>query len=162
SLESIFKTDRIDGRIGILEIKQGKDELNIDQLLKRLHIASERHNSFFGKNFETSFYDEDLEALINRERDITEALTDTALSDTTNDELFLQFQPILKLKTGSISSFEALARLKTEKLGLVSPLEFIPIAEKTKLIIRLGEKIIFKALSFLKELKDLGYNQIGI
>ena len=56
-------------------------------------------------------------------------------------ELFLLYQPILDLKTNKVCAFEALARLRTEKLGLVPPIEFIPIAEKTKLIIPDGEII---------------------
>ena len=116
----------------------------------------------FGKDFELCFYDEELEALVNRERDIVEALNVIATEDQSNDQLFLQFQPILCLKTGSICGFEALARLRTEQLGLVSPLEFITIAEKTKLIIPIGEKVIVKAFRFLNKLKEHGFEQIGV
>ena len=55
-----------------------------------------------------------------------------------------------------------MSRLKTEKFGLVSPLEFIPIAEKTKLILPLGEKVIVKAFDFLNQLKAHGYNKISV
>src|SRR5690606_25438428 len=106
---------------------------------------------------ELCFYDEELEALVNRERDIVEALNVIATEDQSNDQLFLQFQPILCLKTGSICGFEALARLRTEQLGLVSPLEFITIAEKTKHIIPIGEKVIVKAFRFLNKLKEHGF-----
>jgi EAL domain-containing protein (putative c-di-GMP-specific phosphodiesterase class I) len=41
----------------------------------------------------------------------------------------------------------------------VSPLEFIPIAEKTKLILPIGEKVIVKAFHFLNKLRDLGYDK---
>ena len=60
-----------------------------------------------------------------------------------------------------LTSLQALGRLRTVA-GLVSPLEFIPIAEKTKLILPIGEKIIAKALCFLNRLNKLGYNEIGI
>lgn len=68
----------------------------------------------------------------------------------------------MDLKTGSIFGFEALARLRTKKLGLVPPLEFIPIAEKTKLILPIGEKVIIKAFSFLNRLKECGYENISV
>ena len=68
----------------------------------------------------------------------------------------------MDLHTDSVSGFEALARLSTEKLGLVSPLEFIPIAEKTKLIIPLGEKVIIEAFQFLNRLKANGYDSPGV
>ncbi|HHV71685.1 MAG TPA: EAL domain-containing protein, partial [Clostridia bacterium] len=162
TLESVFVTDRISGGIGILEIEQDQEEVDIDLLLRRLLIASERFVSLFGRDFEICFYDEDLEALVNRERDIVEVLKAIAVDDHTNDDLFLQYQPIMDLKRDKIVGFEALARLKTEKLGLVSPLEFIPIAEKTKLILPIGEKVIIKAFSFLNKLKEHGYDNINV
>ena len=74
----------------------------------------------------------------------------------------MQYQPILNLKTGLICGFEALARLRTEKLGLVSPAEFIPLAEKTKLILPIGEKVMVKAFSFLNKLQERGYDGINV
>lgn len=162
TLEPLFITERIGGGIGILEIEQNQNDVDIDLLLKRLLIASERFIGLFGKDFELCFYNEELEALVNRKRDIVEALNLIAADEHTNDDLFLQYQPILDLRTGSISGFEALARLRTEKLGLVSPLEFIPIAEKTKLILPIGEKVIVKALRFLNKLKAHGYDELGV
>lgn len=160
-LESLFATERIGGGIGILEIEYGYTEINVDLLLRKLLIASEKSVTLFGKNFEICFYDEKLEALVDRERDIVEALKDISADDTC-DALFLQYQPIMSLKTGFISGFEALARLRTDNLGLVSPLEFIPIAEKTKLILPIGEKVIIAAFRFLNKLKEHGYDDIYI
>jgi PAS domain S-box-containing protein len=162
TLKSLFVTERIGGGIGILEVEQNQNEVDIDLLLRRLLIASERSVSLFEKDFKIRFCDEELEAIVNRERDIVEALTAIAADDHTNDELFLQYQPIMNLRTGSICGFEALARLSTEKLGLVSPAEFIPIAEKTKLILPIGEKVIVKAFSFLNKLKERGYDEISV
>ena len=114
------------------------------------------------RDFEISFYDDELEATINRERDIVEALNAIVMDINTTDELFLQYQPIINLSTDSIIGFEALARLRTEKYGLVSPLEFIPIAEKRKLIIPIGEMVLVKALRFLNKLKERGYDDIRV
>ncbi len=162
TLESLFVTERIGGGIGILEIEQDQDEADIDLLLRRLLIASERSVGLFGKDFQLCFYNKELEALVDRETDIVEALNAIAADDHTNNDLFLQYQPIMDLKTGLICSFETLARLRTKKLGLVSPLEFIPIAEKTKLIIPIGDKVFIKAFRFLNRLKKCGYNEIGV
>ena len=162
TLRSIFINERIGGGIGILEIEQNQRELDADLLLSRLLIALERSVSIFGRDFEICFYDEELETIVNRERYIVEALNTIAIGDHKSDELFLQYQPIMDLRTGSIFGFEALARLRTDKLGLVSPLEFIPIAEKTKLILPIGEKVIVKAFCFLNRLKELGYDNICV
>lgn len=162
TLESLLVTDRIGGGIGILEIEQEDKEANIDLLLRRLLIASERAITVFDKDFGACFYNEELEALVTREVDIRQALSAIATDQETNDELFLQYQPIMDLKTESICGFEALARLRTQKLGLVSPVEFIPTAEKTKLILPIGEKVIIQAFCFLNRLKEYGFEKIGV
>ena len=161
SLEPIFITERIGGGIGILEIGASDADISVDLLLRRLLITSEKSMNLFGKDFEPCYYNDDLEASVNRELDIQNALTAIA-ADEPGDELFLQYQPILDLHTDRICAFEALARLNSTKLGLVSPLEFIPVAEKTKQIISTGEKVIVKALRFLRKLKEHGYGDIDI
>jgi PAS domain S-box-containing protein len=162
TLRSFFLTERIDGGIGILEIDHDENEVDVDMLMRRLVIASERTLSRFGNDFQICFYNEELEELVNRERDIVKALSIIAADQPSNDELYLQYQPILNLKTNLICGFEALARLRTEKFGMVSPLEFIPLAEKTKLILPIGDKVILSALQFLKKLKKHKYDEINI
>ena len=159
-LKELLITERVGGGIGIIEISQ-ENEQDVDLLLRRLLIASERSNSEYSEDFIACYYNEDLERLIEREGYIRQELARIA-TDEVSDELFLQYQPILDLKTNSVCGFEALARLKTEKLGLVSPLEFIPIAEKTKLIIPLGKKIMSLALRFLNKLRDSGYETTSV
>ncbi|MFA5530817.1 MAG: EAL domain-containing protein [Thiohalomonadaceae bacterium] len=161
TLESLFQTDRIGGGIGVLEIEKADNDVDIDLLLRRLIIASERAINIVEKNFSVCFYNEELEALVNREGNIRKALS-TIAADDTGGELFLQYQPVVDLKTNSVVGFEALSRLQTEKLGLVSPVEFIPIAEKTELIIPIGEKVIIKAFHFSNKLKGHGYDGIGV
>jgi diguanylate cyclase (GGDEF)-like protein/PAS domain S-box-containing protein len=58
------------------------------------------------------------------------------------NEFFLNFQPKVNLSNGSISGFEALLRWRHADLGLVSPVDFIPILEETGLIINVGEWVI--------------------
>ena len=162
TLKPMLVTERIDSGIGILEIEQNQDEVDIDLTLRRLLIASERSLGLLGMGFQICFYNEELEDLVNRERNIVEALKIIAADDHTNDDLFLQYQPIMNLRDGSICGFEALARLRIEEYGLVSPIEFISIAEKTKLILPIGEKVIVKAFNFLNRLKKHGYDEIDI
>ncbi len=60
----------------------------------------------------------------------------------TNHELELRYQPQVDSKTGKVVSLEALVRWKHPVRGMVSPMEFIPVAERTGQIIELGEWVM--------------------
>lgn len=62
-------------------------------------------------------------------------------------ELFVEYQPIVHLKTGAISKAEALLRWRHPVRGLVSPAEFIPIAEDTRLIQEIGAWVFQQAIA---------------
>jgi len=160
TMANYLMVERIGGGIGILEIDQN-DEADIEQHLKKLVIASEKAAKQNDKDIGVCFYDTKIEMQINREQEITRELEQIAL-DEEDGRLFLQYQVILDLKSNQICGFEALARLNSDKLGLVPPAEFIAIAEKTKLIIPIGRKIIEKALLFLKRLEMLGFDQMYV
>lgn len=160
TLKSVVAIERIVGGLGIVEINDD-NKRDVEQLLKNVLIVSERALHIFDKNSGYCFFDRDMEAQIIREEDIKHELT-LVETDADNGGLFLQYQPILDLKSNQICGFEALARLKGDKLGFVSPVEFIPIAEKTKLIITFGKKVILEALRFLNKLRDHGYDGITV
>jgi len=152
--------ERVGAGIGILEIGQN-DESDFESLLKKLLIASEKASEQYYKEIGVCFYDAEIERQINREQDIIHELAQIA-SDEKDGGLYLEYQMILDLKSNSICGFEALSRLNSGKLGRISPKEFIAIAEKTKLIIPIGKKIIQKALLFLKKLEKLGFDNMYV
>jgi diguanylate cyclase (GGDEF)-like protein len=60
-------------------------------------------------------------------------------------ELFLQYQPIVSLTTGSLRGFEALVRWRHPERGVIPPAKFIPIAEETGMIIPVGKWVLGEA-----------------
>jgi EAL domain-containing protein (putative c-di-GMP-specific phosphodiesterase class I) len=73
------------------------------------------------------------------------------------NQLFLVFQPKLKLSDLSVTGFEALIRWRDSSGRFVSPAEFIPLAEQSGLIIRMGEWILRNAIAELALLRAKGY-----
>jgi diguanylate cyclase (GGDEF)-like protein/PAS domain S-box-containing protein len=61
------------------------------------------------------------------------------------DEIAIMYQPIVRLEDRAVAGFEALARWNHPKLGRLSPMEFINIAEETGLIVELGLLVLDRA-----------------
>ncbi|GAB6108532.1 bifunctional diguanylate cyclase/phosphodiesterase [Fusibacter bizertensis] len=78
------------------------------------------------------------------------------------NEFYLTYQPIVDLKTQRVVAVEALIRWRSEKLGLVSPVDFISIAEETKLIINIGKWVLNEAMEALNTMTRKGFNKITI
>ncbi|MEG0472673.1 MAG: EAL domain-containing protein [Solibacillus sp.] len=79
-----------------------------------------------------------------------------------NREFTLAYQPKICVKTSKIVGVEALVRWTNDKLGFVSPAEFIPYAEETGLIIPLSEIIFELACEGNMKLLNAGYTNIPI
>ena len=74
---------------------------------------------------------EELKSRRQIETDLREAIE--------QNQLYLEYQPIIDLRRNAISGFEALARWKHPVMGAISPAVFVPVAEDTGLILPLGE-----------------------
>ncbi|MDZ7924844.1 MAG: EAL domain-containing protein [Marinagarivorans sp.] len=77
-----------------------------------------------------------------------------------NNELFLVFQPKLSLESERVVGMEALLRWRTRHGEFIPPDQFIPLAEQSGLIIRMGEWVLRSAIQQLVNLRQQGYSDV--
>lgn len=138
--------------IGVLEFECNLPD--IGNVIRDASTAAERVGE--GKVFGYRFFDREMEVAVKREAEIKDALL-RFIAGAKTERLYLQFQPIVNLKTNRVEEFEALARFRSDALGAVPPLEFIPIAEETLLISPLGRRVLEMACEFIKRLQAEGF-----
>ena len=100
-----------------------------------------------GKN-RYEFFDLKLLEVLDREFEIKKGLR-RAID---KEEIRFLYQPKVKVDTGKVIGFELLVRWHSKNMGIVSPKEFIPIAENSGLIIPIGKYIIDESFKKCKEL----------
>ncbi len=79
-----------------------------------------------------------------------------------NNEFVLYYQPKLNLKDGTMAGVEALIRWENPEFGLISPTEFIPLAEETGLIMQIGEWALREACRANKAWQQQGFEPIAV
>lgn len=78
------------------------------------------------------------------------------------DELHLEFQPIVSLESSAYSGAESLLRWIHSKHGPISPLDFIPLAEETGLIVPIGAWVFEQAARQLLQMPELKYLSVNV
>jgi len=78
------------------------------------------------------------------------------------NELFLEYQPLVDMRSGIIGGFEALLRWRHPELGMVRPDQFIPMAEHAGLIDDIGDWVLDTACRQLKNWHDAGYEKLSM
>ncbi|MFV9615027.1 MAG: EAL domain-containing protein [Gammaproteobacteria bacterium] len=71
-----------------------------------------------------------------------------------NGDFYLQYQPLMDARKQCIVAAEALIRWKDEELGMVSPEDFVPLAEESGLIVEIGDWVIDTALADVKKWRE--------
>ena len=104
------------------------------------------------------FYDEDMNSRsveqLKLEEDLRYALRE--------NQLQLRYQPQVDTQTGTVLSLEALVRWKHPERGMVSPIDFIPVAERTGQIIELGEWVLSEVARHCSYWETLGLKDFRV
>ena len=148
--------------IGILELEPPVAEA-VEVLLRRTAVAAEHVNEHQRIGMET--FSPGMEQREERDQIIRQGLTMAVLEDGAGEEnsgLFVMVQPVVHADEAEIHGFEALARFRHPELGIVSPGEFIPLAETSQLMIPVGRRIIHRVCDFALLLDREGYPDIPI
>jgi len=132
------------------------DDLTPVGLLKNAAIALNRGKAMGGGAYQ--FYTTEMNA-----QALQHLILDNALHHALErGELQLHYQPQLDLATGQVCGMEALLRWEHPELGMISPTEFIPLAEKTGLIVSIGEWVLRTACTQNKAWQTAGLPALPI
>jgi diguanylate cyclase (GGDEF)-like protein/PAS domain S-box-containing protein len=160
-LQRLAEPFDLDGELIYVSVSIGMtlyptDADNIDTLLKNADQAMYAAKNL-GRNRYSYFTFYMQEAAQTRMR-----LTNDLRSALSLEQLFVVYQPIVELSSGLIHKAEALIRWQHPTRGLVSPIEFISIAEETGLIIDIGQFVFEEAAKKVKKWRELYHPQFQI
>ena len=143
-----FNGNQVVSGISIGIATSSGEEEGAEQLIKNADLALNRAKTDGRGTFR--FFEAEMDARVLArsalEVDLRQALT--------KNQFVLHYQPEVDIETHEIVGFEALVRWRHPDLGLVAPSEFIPLAEETGVIMRLGEWVLRQACLDAKRWPD--------
>jgi diguanylate cyclase (GGDEF)-like protein len=128
-----------------------QDGDDVDTLLKNADAAMYRAKDAGRNNFH--FFTSEMNERINERLSLENALR-RALE---RNEFLLHFQQKVDLRTGALTGAEALVRWQHPELGLLRPERFIPLAEETGLIVKIGEWVMHETCRQTRAWLDQGF-----
>ncbi|ENY8917556.1 TPA: putative bifunctional diguanylate cyclase/phosphodiesterase [Clostridioides difficile] len=139
--------------VGIYFVEEG--EVDIQKAVNKANMA---RSVAKGKNINYAIYNEDVRNKLSEESMI---LDDIKIALVKN-QFEVYYQPKFSLVNGEMIGSEALIRWNHPEHGFISPAVFIPIAEKSKLILKIGRFVFERVCTDLSEWKKQGKNIVPV
>ncbi|AWG46001.1 MULTISPECIES: bifunctional diguanylate cyclase/phosphodiesterase [unclassified Massilia] len=133
-----------------------QDGDSADVLLNNATLATRRAKLLGGGQIQ--HFSEELKRAFNRKL----ALESQLRAALDHKELFLMYQPKIALKDESVAGLEVLLRWRHPKHGLISPVEFIPVAEEAGLIVEIGEWVLKSAVDQCRAWRAAGVPTVPV
>lgn len=127
-----------------------------DELISNADVAKFRAKERGRNTFE--LFTQDLNRRVRRKLEIEHSFVHAF----SNNEFQMYFQPKYSILRDKTVGAEALLRWNKHGLGFISPEEFIPIAEESSFILRLGEWVLEESLIFLRKMKSYGQDEFTV
>ncbi|WP_419798583.1 MAG: EAL domain-containing protein [Terasakiella sp.] len=151
-----WQKDEIDVTCSLGITLLNTEDNSVEDVLQHVALACKRAKQDQGSSYH--FYAEEMnkQALERQiiERDLKKALV--------NDELEVYFQPKLDVKNNRVSGMEALVRWNHPERGFMSPALFIPIAERSQLIVSIGEWVLRTACRQIRRWQANGLGDLKV
>lgn len=145
--EVLFEDFKISIRAGIYEFNTKLERSSAIIMYEKAKFACEDVISTSGALY--GIYDNTLDIKLRKQIQITEDLE----KGLVNDEFIIHFQAQYDTKADKVFGYEALLRWNNPKYKDVSPLEYIEVAEKSEVIIKIGDLVLEKAIEAAKKLE---------
>jgi diguanylate cyclase (GGDEF)-like protein/PAS domain S-box-containing protein len=127
-----------------------RDGLDLEVLLKHADIALYQAKEA-GRSCHRMF-SADMDVRVSEDVALEQALRHAIGSD----QFYMDYQPVVDINTNRVVSFEALMRWKHPELGVIPPSRFVPVAEKSGLIVGLGQQAVAQVFGQLRAWLDAG------
>ncbi|HRW30947.1 MAG TPA: GGDEF domain-containing phosphodiesterase, partial [Emcibacteraceae bacterium] len=126
------------------------DAMEMDEIISNASIALKM--AYARNDHHYFYYNQELGEEIEYQQSIKNSIIETLA----NQRFLLMLQPKINVKSGTVSGVEALVRMRDNDGNIVSPADFIQVAEKSNIIAQIGNWVLVRVREIIEEWKKTG------